>query len=101
MKTVARIIDLNGGLAALADHPIRIDPPCDGLMRLCIERVGTVAGTDGAPDIPIVSLAHYHEMNGDLVADPDMTFAVVADPAGGPVRWWPMTFEMPAARKPE
>jgi hypothetical protein len=93
MKSVARIIALHGGLDALTSAPIRIDPPSEGLMRLCIELVGT--GPNGNP---LVSVAHYYEQNGDLVADPEMTFEVVPD--DGPKGWrsgsWsPVTFEMP------
>ena len=38
MKNAARIIALNGGLAKLAERPIRID--MKGYDRLCIEHVG-------------------------------------------------------------
>jgi hypothetical protein len=93
MKNVARIIAIHGGLDALKSAPIRIDPPSVGLMRLCIELVGT-----GPNGLPLVSVAHYYETNGDLVADPEMTFEVVPD--DGPTGWlsgtWhPITFEMP------
>jgi hypothetical protein len=93
MKSVARIIALHGGLDSLRAAPIRIDPPSEGLMRLCIEVVGT-----GPNGLPLVSVAHYYEQNGDLVADPEMTFEVVPD--DGPTgwrsgMWFPVTFEMP------
>jgi hypothetical protein len=93
MKSVARIIAPHGGLDALKAAPIRIDPPSEGLMRLCIDLVGT-----GPNGLPLVSVAHYYEQNGDLVADPEMTFEVIAD--DGPMgwrsgTWFPVTFEMP------
>jgi hypothetical protein len=93
MRNAARIIALHGGLDALRRRPIRIDPPSDGLMRLCIELVGT-----GPNGLPLVSVAHYYELNGDLVADPEMTFEVMPD--DGPMGWrsgtWhPVTFDMP------
>src|SRR5205809_5523562 len=93
MRNVARIIALHGDLDALRRRPIRINPPCDGLMRLCIEHVGT-----GPRGLPLLSVAHYYEANGDLVADPEMTFEVAPD--DGPAGWrsgaWsPVTFAMP------
>jgi hypothetical protein len=93
IRNVARIIKLHGGLDVLRAAPIRIDPPSDGLMRLCIELVGT-----GPNGLPLVSVAHYYEHNGALVADPEMTFEAPAD--DGPTGWrsgsWsPVTFEMP------
>jgi hypothetical protein len=93
MRNVARIIALHGGLDALRARAIRIGPPSAGLMRLCIELVGT-----GPNGLPLISVAHYYELNGDLVADPEMTFEAPAD--DGPTGWrsgsWsPVTFEMP------
>ena len=79
MKNAARIIELNGGLAELADRPIRID--MDGFDRLCIEHVG--AGPNG---YPLVSVAHYFEQNGDLMSDPEMTFEVI--PSDDPRIGW-------------
>ena len=43
---------------------IRLDMP--GFDRLCIERIGPRC----------LSVAHYFEMNGDLVAEPDIVFFV-------------------------
>ncbi len=43
---------------------IRLDMP--GFDRLCIERISGNA----------VSVAHYFEMNGDLVAEPDIVFFI-------------------------
>lgn len=45
---------------------IRLDMP--GFDRLCIERISGNA----------VSVAHYFEMNGDLVAEPDIVFFIDA-----------------------
>ena len=39
MQTVARIIELFGGLKYLVEHPIRLEVA--GFMPLCIEHVGT------------------------------------------------------------
>lgn len=43
---------------------IRLD--MEGFDRLCIERIASNA----------VSVAHYFEMNGDLVAEPDIVFFI-------------------------
>jgi hypothetical protein len=80
MKNAARIIALNGGLAKLADRPIRID--LEGYDRLCIEHVGPSL-VDG---LVSVSVAHYFEQNGDLMSDPEMTFDV--DPGDDKQHGW-------------
>jgi hypothetical protein len=81
MKNVARIIEVHGRLASLRSKPIRIEPPCSGLMRLCIEHVGT-----GPRGMPLISVAHYCEQEGDLMADPDLVFEVNPD-EDGPLSW--------------
>jgi hypothetical protein len=81
MKNVAKIIELNDGLMALKSKAIRIEPPSSGFMRLCIEHVGT-----GPRGMPLVSVAHYFEQNGDLMADPDLVFEVNPDEKG-PLSW--------------
>jgi hypothetical protein len=81
MKNVARIVELNGGLGTLGSKPIRIEPPCSGLMRLCIEHVGT-----GPRGMPLVSVAHYFEQEGDLMADSDLVFEVNPDEES-PLSW--------------
>jgi hypothetical protein len=52
-------------------------------MRLVIEHVG--AGPRGGE---LVSVAHYGELNGDLMRDPEIVFEVVA---GG---WHPVSIQM-------
>jgi len=37
---------------------------------------------------PVFAVAHYFEQNGDLVADPDVTFL-----CGGDGRWYPLAFQ--------
>jgi len=44
-------------------------------MPLSVERIGTASGLMGV-DMSVFSLAHYYEQNGDLMADPEMTFFV-------------------------
>ncbi len=80
MKNVQRIIDERGGLTDLMVHPIRIEN--QPYMRLVIEYIGT-----GPRDLPLVSVCHYGEQNGDLMRDPDMTFELAADG-----RWLPVSF---------
>jgi hypothetical protein len=62
MQTVARIIELFGGLSRLAAHPIRLEVA--GFMPLCVEHVGT-----GPRGLPLVSVAYYDEQHGDLLRD--------------------------------
>lgn len=40
-----------------------------GFMPLVIERIGK-----GPRNLPLISVAHYYEQNGDLMRDPEMTF---------------------------
>jgi hypothetical protein len=79
MKTVAKIIDLFGGLEWLRDNCIRLENP--PYMRLVIEYIG-----EGPRGLPAISVAHYHEQNGDLMRHPEMGFEVSpelhADQAG-------------------
>ena len=89
MRTILAIIDAAGGMDALAAKAIRIDPPGPGLMRLCIEAIGT-----GPNGFPLVSVAHNYEKTGDLVADPEMTFEV-ASGLKSAAEFFPVTFEMP------
>lgn len=78
MKTVAKIIDLLGGLQSFRHARVE----SSGFMPLVIERIGT-----GPRNLPLVSVAHYGEQNGDLMADPEMTFEIAA--AGD---WLPVSF---------
>src|SRR5262249_12141203 len=80
MQNVAPIIELFGGLTRLAAHPIRLEVA--GFMPLCIEHVGT-----GPRGLPLVSVAHYYEQNGDLMSDPDCTFEVEGQ------RWLPVAYQ--------
>jgi len=50
-------------------------------MAVVIEKVGHLKGYG-----EIISLAHYGEQNGDLMADPEMTFTIV----GG--EYYPISF---------
>jgi hypothetical protein len=80
MKTIQQIIELFGGLQALRDNPIKLE--VEGYMPLSIEFIGY-----GPRDLPIVSVMHFYEQNGDLMRDPDMEFEV--DDEGG---WHPIAY---------
>src|SRR5690349_5579060 len=69
MKNVKAIIDLFGGLASF--RHVRLE--CKGFMPLVVEAIGP-----GPRGLPMVSVAHYYEQNGDLMKDPDMVFEVDA-----------------------
>jgi len=71
MKNVKAIIDLFGGLASFPH--VRLE--CKGFMPLAVEAIGP-----GPRQLPMVSVAHYYEQNGDLMKDPEMVFEV--DTAG-------------------
>lgn len=89
MKNVISIIQAHGGLEALKQDAIRIDPPGAGLMRLCIEHVlsGTRRGTSQ------VSVAHYYEQNGDLMQDPEIVAEVPDDRWDNASNWTPVFFQ--------
>jgi hypothetical protein len=68
-KTARAILDkLTEGLTEPGTSR-RIDNAPRPIMRVCVEYV------DECPIGPVFSVAHYYEANGDLVPDPDMTFA--------------------------
>lgn len=69
--------------ALVDDEYIRLDN--EPYERLCFEALGY---TD-YKGRPVYSMAHYYEQNGDLMADPDLTFSV--DFAAGEI--WPQTFQ--------
>lgn len=77
MKNAQIIIDLFGGLEQFTS--VTIENP--GWMRLSIERIG-----EGPRNLPLFSIAHYGKLNGDLMADPEMTFEV------GASGWLPVSF---------
>jgi hypothetical protein len=80
MRNVQKIIDTRGGLEALKRKSIRLEVP--GFMWLVIEHIGT--GPRGGE---LVSVAHYGELNGDPMRDPEIVFEV----AGG--QWHPVSIQ--------
>ena len=63
MKTVQGIIEAHGGIEGLKRQYLRIERP--GYMRLVIEYIGT-----GPRKLPLISVAHYGEQNGDAMRGP-------------------------------
>jgi len=51
------------------------------LMPVIVEKVGHLTGYG-----EVISIAHYGEQNGDLMADPEMTFTIVDG------KYYPITF---------
>ena len=68
MSSIVRLIELNGGLTELSGRPIRVE--LEGYDRLCIED----AGPAPTPGLILISVAHYFEQNGDLMADAGIVF---------------------------
>jgi hypothetical protein len=64
---------LTEGIAKLGDHR-KFDNGGTSIMPAVVEAVGKTP--QGAL---IVSIAHYYEQNGDLMADPEVTFVVARD----------------------
>jgi hypothetical protein len=60
----------------------KIDNTGGAFMPVCVEKVGAI------PWGPVFSVAHYYEQNGDLMADPDMTFV---QSASG--EYYPLTYQ--------
>jgi hypothetical protein len=80
MRNVQKIIHTCGGLEALKHHPIRLEVP--GFMRLVIEYIGrSPRGCD------MVSVAHYGELNGDPMRDPEIVFEIAAG------QWHPVSIQ--------
>lgn len=66
--------DEDGNYAKIANNP--------ALMPVIVEKVGNLAGYG-----EIISIAHYGEQNGDLMADPEMTFTIVDG------KYYPISFK--------
>jgi hypothetical protein len=91
MKAVAKIIEAFGGLEWLRQpgNYVRLENP--PYMRLVIEYVG-----DGPRGLPSISVAHYHEQNGDAMRDPEIVFEVNPEENGSASwrrgEWQPVSF---------
>ena len=84
MRTVQRIIEERGGIERLREHAIALENP--PYMRLCIEHIGT-----GPRGLPMVSVCHYGQQNGDAMRAPDLVCEVATDGLQG-WRWLPVSF---------
>ena len=83
MESVREIIEARGGWDRLKAHPIKVEVG-EGFMPLCIEYVGL--GPRGGL---LVSIAHYYEQHGDLMADPDLVVEVIRQTG----EWLPVSFQ--------
>ena len=54
----------------------------EGCMPVIVELVGDIKGYG-----KVISIAHYGEQNGDLMADPEMTFTIVDG------KYYPISFK--------
>jgi hypothetical protein len=74
-----------GKIIALLDHRthFKLNRSGDTFMPLSVEKLRSDVHFAGET-INIYSFSHYYEQNGDLVPDPDMTFAVVQSPVQNP-----------------
>ena len=54
----------------------------EGCMPVVVELVGDIKGYG-----KVISIAHYGEQNGDLMADPEMTFTIVDG------KYYPISFK--------
>jgi hypothetical protein len=82
MKSVEEIIEARGGWDRLMSHPVKVEVG-EGFMPLCIEHIGP--GPRGGL---LVSIAHYYEQHGDLMADPDLVVEVIRQTG----EWLPVSF---------
>ena len=74
MKTILAIIEKHGGIKALKEKHIKLIPKSQSLMPLVIEFIG-----EGPRNMEMISVAHYYEQNGDLMADPELMFEIDGD----------------------
>jgi hypothetical protein len=83
MNSIRDIVEARGGWDRLVEgHPVRVE--AEGFLPLVIEYQG-----EGPRGGTLVSIAHYYEQNGDLLADPELVVEVLF-PAG----WWmPVSYQ--------
>ena len=66
-KSAKKVLEqLTEGLVKIEDH--RKVSTSEAFMPVCVELIGFLY------ENPVFSVAHYFEQNGDLMADPEMTF---------------------------
>ena len=93
-KQATRIFTrITTGLTSIGDHG-KIGEDCGAFMAVCVELLDVPAVLDWPPkSSAVIALAHYFKQNGDMCADPDMTFLVVGPSDGSPLAVFPMTFD--------
>ena len=82
----ARIIT---GMNEIGDHA-KIDT--SSFMAVCVD---VIDRPDFGPagQSRIIAVSHYFKQNGDMCADPDMTFLVGQPSEAAPIAVYPLTFE--------
>jgi hypothetical protein len=78
MKNVIRILEMSQKAGRTIETGFHVKIENAGYMALVIECIGNVA----PGGFPAISVAHYGEMNGDPMRDPEMCFQLVTDGAG-------------------
>jgi hypothetical protein len=58
------------------DDHLKLDNSNGTFMPIIIERLHELPEPLNGHKVTVYSLSHYYEQNGDLIPDPDMTFAV-------------------------
>jgi very-short-patch-repair endonuclease len=79
-EVVTHLFDKHGRNAAESDFYVRF-PRRDCFLPLTIEKHDRS-----------ISVAHHYEMNGDIVYDPEIEFAIIEDSAGYPA-WTPLAMQ--------
>lgn len=68
-------------IAELDDGYLKLDNAPDVFMPVVVEQTGDITGFEA-----VYSIGHYGEQNGDLMADPEMTFGLKE------YRFYPLSF---------
>jgi hypothetical protein len=92
---MAQMAHLNKGASAIMDRltaglngearTIDNNKPGSAIMAVHVEQIADISTS---PNGPIYSISHYYKQNGDMMADPDMTFL-----RGITGAWFPLTFQ--------
>jgi len=77
MNTIETMIREHGGLKAVQRNYLRLENP--PFMRLVVEVIGG-PWKQGEAQVWEISVAHYGELNGDAMRDPEMCFRVSVQP---------------------
>ena len=81
------------GLSNVGDHA-KIGKDESAYMAVCVDVIDRPNIPDGLlGQCAVVAVSHYFKQNGDMCADPDMTFLVVGPSDGSPLAVFPMTFD--------